>query len=169
MRLFNKFKKADNNISLTNLKDEPYKPVYFDACKFIWKNYIPQSGPSNVLQGELLRELEKLRWEAQENGNINWDEDFSYFCDFIKDTLCAQTIYNEDEKTKIKLILSYLQECGDYSLRFHNFEIPDDELDAEKIAYVYDNLYDIIADAIGQLQVRHPAPIPFEPNSEIAR
>lgn len=39
------------------------------------------------MQGELLREIEKIRCEAQDNGNINWDDDYSYFCDFISGKL----------------------------------------------------------------------------------
>lgn len=42
------------------------------------------------MQGELLRQIEKLRCEAQDNGNVNWGEDYSYFCDFINETLCNQ-------------------------------------------------------------------------------
>ena len=62
-----------------------------------------------------------------------------------------------------------MQECGSYAVRFYNGQISDNELDVEKIAYVYDNLYDIVADAIGRLQNKHPAPIPFEKNNEIKR
>ena len=158
-----------NNISLEQLKAEQYEQKNFETCKWIWRNYVPKSGQASVLQGELLRELEKLRCEAQDNGNINWDSDFAYFCNFITETLCNQTIYTDDEKVRIKLILSYFQECGEYADKFHNGQISDTELDVEKIAYVYDNLYDIVADAIGELQLRHPDPIPFEKNSEIRR
>lgn len=42
--------------------------------KFIWRNYVPKSGQSKTVQGELLRGNEKLRDESQRNGNINWDE-----------------------------------------------------------------------------------------------
>lgn len=169
MGIFDKFKKSEINVSLEQLKNEQYEQEYFEACKFIWKNYVPKSGQSTVLQGELLRELEKLRFEAQDNGNINWDSDFSYFCDFITETLCNQTIYTDDEKAKIKLILAYLQECGNYAARYNKGQISDKELDVEKVAYVDDNLYDIVADAIGKLQTKHPAPIPFEKNNEIKR
>lgn len=169
MSILDKFKKTESGISIERLKNEQYKQEYFEECKFIWKNYVPKSGQSTVLQGELLRELEKLRLEAQDNGNINWDSDFSHFCDFIAETLCNQTIYTDDEKLKIKLVLSYLQECGSYAARYNKGQISDNELDIEKIAYVDDNLYDIVADAIGKLQTKHTAPIPFENNSEIKR
>ena len=67
MGIFDKFKKKESNISIEQLKNEQYEQEYFETCKFIWKNYVPKSGQSTVLQGELLRELEKLRLEAQDN------------------------------------------------------------------------------------------------------
>ena len=169
MGIFDIFKKQDSNTLLEQLKREPYEQDNFETCKWIWKNYVPKSGQASVLQGELLRELEKLRCEAQDNGNINWDSDFSYFCNFISETLCDQTIYTDDEKVRLKLILSYLLECGEYAEKFYDGQISDQEVDVEKIAYVDDNLYNIVADAIGKLQLQHPDPIPFEKNEEIKR
>lgn len=162
MGLFDRFKKTDKNISLTNLINEPYEQKYFDECKFIWKSYVPKNGYSTVLQGELLRELEKLRCEAQDNGNINWNEEFSFFCDFIKETLFSQTIYSDEEKEKYKLILSYFKECGDYAVKYHSGHISDEDLEIEKIAYTDDNLYNIIADAIGRFSISCKNPIPFD-------
>ena len=71
---------------------EEYEQQYFDECKYIWKNYVPQAGQADNLQGELLREIEKIRCEAQDNGNINWDDDYSYFCDFISRKLTEQPV-----------------------------------------------------------------------------
>ena len=84
--MFNDFDENEN-IILKQLMKENYTQKYFDECNYIWKNYVPEIGQANVLQGELLRELEKLRYEAQNNGNMNWDKDFEYFCDFISETL----------------------------------------------------------------------------------
>lgn len=169
MKLFRKLKSKDNTVTLEQLKKENIKQKYFAECRFIWKNYVPQSGQSDVLQGELLRQIEKLRFEAQSNGNINWDEDFSWFCDFIKETLCAQSIYSAGEKAAFTRILSYIQECGGYARKFADGQIPDEELDVEKIAYTEDNLYDILSDAVGKLQAHHPEPIPYAKNNEIYR
>lgn len=74
---------------------EEYEQQYFDECKYIWKNYVPQAGQADNLQGELLREIEKIRCEAQDNGNINWDDDYSYFCDFISGKLTEQPVFSE--------------------------------------------------------------------------
>ena len=84
------------------------------------KNYVPQAGQAHNLQGELLREIEKIRCEAQDNGNINWDDDYSYFCDFISGKLTEQPIFSEVEKQEINLIMAYIKECGTYAQKFYS-------------------------------------------------
>lgn len=167
--MFDKLRKSKNKANIEALMSEQYTQRYFDECKFIWKNYVPKSGQSDVLQGELLRQIEKLRCEAQDNGNINWDEDFAFFCGFLKETLCSQNIFSKEEKEKFGLILDYFRDCGDYAMSWNSGEIPDDELDVNRIAYTQDNLYDMIADAIGQLYSNDPSPIPYEKNENIVR
>lgn len=65
------------------------------------KNYVPKKGQANNLQGELLREIEKIRCEAHDNGNKNRDNDYSYFCDFISKRLSEQSIFSVVEKEEI--------------------------------------------------------------------
>lgn len=158
----------NNNSILEQLMDEPCEKKYFNQCKIIWKNYVPKRGQSDVLQGELLRRIERLRYEAQDNGNINWDEDFSFFCDFLKETLCAQEIYTDEEKEKYKLILDYLKDCGNYAADVRDSKISDEKVEMERIAYVDNNLYDIIADAIGKFNVFYPEPIYIELNDTLS-
>lgn len=169
MGIFDEFKKEKNEVTIEELISEKYEQKYFDQCKYIWKNYVPKSGQSNVLQGELLREIEILRCEAQDNGNINWDKDFSCFCDFIKETLCYRDIFSEDEKGKIVLALEYIKECGNYAKQWNDGQILDDDVDMNRIAYTKDNLYDIVSDAIGYFQLKITEPIPFNKNDAIRR
>lgn len=68
---------------------------YLEECKYIWKNLVPKEGQADNLQGELLRQVEKLRYEAQNNGNINWDSDFEFFCEFLKLSLLQQRCTNQ--------------------------------------------------------------------------
>lgn len=133
------------------------------------ENYVPKSGQADNLQGELLREIEELRCEAQDDGNINWDEDHSYFCNFISKKLLEQSIFSNIEKEEITLIMSYIKECGMYAQKFNSGIIPENEVDIDKIAYTDNNLYDIICDKIGQLQKEHNLPIPYEKNDTIKR
>lgn len=144
-------------------------PKYTDVCRYIWKNYVPEMGQADNLQGELLREIEKLRWEAQENGNINWDEDFAYFCDFISDKLAEQPIFSEAEKDEAASIMARLKSYGEYSDKVNNGEIPYDEIDMYRIAYVEDDLYDIICEKIARLHIEHSGPVPYEKNEAIYR
>ena len=169
MSIFDRLKNNNSKITIEQLFSEKFEQQYFNECKFIWKNYVPKSGQSEVLQGELLRELEKLRNEAQDNGNINWDDDYSYFCEFIMETLCAQSIYTDQEKEKITLALNHIKKCGNYARQYSEGKIAEDKVEINRIACVADNLYDVVADAIGFMQKELPAPIPFMGNEKIKR
>lgn len=169
MGLSDMLHKVKSAITIKQLMDQPYEQKYLNECKFIWKNYVPQRGQSNVLQGELLREIEKLRCEAQDNGNINWDDDLSYFCDFIKNTLCTHDFFSDDEKQKVTLIMDYLKDCGEYAKKWNNGLISDNDVNIERRAYIGDNLYDIVADAIGYLHSKYMSSIPYEINTTIKR
>ena len=146
LRFLKKRKKDATSELLLQMMQKPYEMQHPEACKEIWSQYVPARGQAQVLQGELLRALEKLRWEAQNNGNINWDEDFVYLCSFIRDTLCSMDLFSQDDKQKIAAIMDYFQ---------HHAEE----------AYTEDNLYDVIADYIAQLYIQHPEPIRHEINT----
>lgn len=149
--------------------DESAYP-YLPRCQRIWTKYVPQVGRSTALQGELLRETEALRYEAQNNGNFNWDEDFVYFCDFIKDTLSVQAALLQDMKDEVIAAVDHIKVCGEYGRKFNDGEIPDDELDVDMIACVDDAPYDAIENAIGYMDASVDGePIPYEPNPAILR
>ena len=57
--------------------------------------------------------------------------------------------------------MSYLKECGIYAQKFNSQKISE-EVDVNKIAYINNNLYNIIRDKIGYLQKQNPQPIPYE-------
>ena len=169
MGLFDKLKKKNNSLAIEEIASKDYNQIYFEECKYIWKNYVPKNGQATNLQGELLREIEKIRCEAQDNGNMNWDDDYSYFCDFISNKLCEQSIFSDREKEEINLIMSYIKECGIYAQKYNSGKILENDIDVNKIAYTEDNLYNIIADRIGQLQKESGRPIPYEKNNNIRR
>lgn len=156
--MFDFFKKKP---TIETLKREPYDSQYLDILRHIWKTEVPKQGISDSLQGELLRQLEKLRWEAQENGNINWWEEYSSYCKFILETLSQDKIFSRQQKAELKLIMDYLKSCGEYAQAYHEDEIIDDDLEIEELAYVDDNLYDRVGDMIALFYRAHPEPIPF--------
>lgn len=169
MALFDKFKKNTKHNIIGELLSKEYTQEYFDECKYIWKNFVPKNGQAHSLQGELLREIEKLRYEAQNNGNKNWDDDYLYFCDFISKSLSEQPIFSEDEKEEIRIIMTYIKDCGLYAKKYNDGKIKDSEVNLNKIAYTGEQLYDMICDKIGKLQRTHPEAIPYKVNNNISR
>ena len=153
-----------NSDLINELISKEFEQQYFEECKHIWQNYVSLKGKSNCLQGELLREIEKIRCEAQDNGNINWDKEFTHFCEFITQNLVNQPIFSENEKQKINVIMNYIKECGLYAQQYNKGKITDDDVIPAKLAYTKDNLYDIICDFIGKLQNKHPEPINYSLN-----
>ncbi len=73
---------------------------YRDKGRFIWKNYVPKSGQSNYVQGELLRTIEKLRDEAQRNGNVNWDEGYEILSNYLLSTIEKSNILNNSDSDR---------------------------------------------------------------------
>ena len=66
-----------------------------EVASWIWHNLVPPRGQASTVQGELLRAVEKLRWEAQENGNINWDEGFLILLSFLETQFLGHAGFGE--------------------------------------------------------------------------
>jgi hypothetical protein len=115
---------------------------YFEEAKYIWKNHVPKSGQSDTVEGELIRAVEKLRYEAQNNGNGNWDEGFELFCNYLWNIL-------DDDKTFDRSTLVEIREDIDTLL---NYEEP----------YLDDDLYDRITDHCIEWSLAHKGPIKRE-------
>ena len=146
-----------------------YKPTHLNTCVKLWKEQVPERGQADSLQGELLRQLEKLRGEAQGNGNINWDANFAWFCDFIVETLRESKLFEERQMDTITGAVGYIGECGEYARRYCDGEISNDEANPMLFAYVDDDLYDYIADAIAVFAENNPEPICYEKRDFIYR
>jgi len=140
---------------------EGYQKKHLEQCMEIWKKFVPANGPATCLQGELLRQVEKLRYEAQSNGNINWDSDFDYFCDFLSEHLVDNSSLNDDLRAKILSALDRIRAHGYYACALYNEEIGDDEFDVMKIAHVKDDLYDVVFDAVAEFYLKNPSPISY--------
>lgn len=138
-----------------------YSQIYVEECKYIWKNFVPKCGQANNVQGEMLRQSVKLRNEACNNGNINWDDNFEWFCDFLKNTLSQSGIFDKDKNNKLKQVLEYIKSNGKYAKKYANGEINDTSCDIVHLAYVYDDLYDYLDDAIAEYYINHKEPIPY--------
>jgi hypothetical protein len=101
---------------------------YFDEAKRIWKSFVPKSGQSETVQGELLRAVEKLRDEAERNGNMNWDEGFEIFLNYLKSHLTDRKVFSEESIKETEQILARLSDYDD--------------------PYLDDDLYDKLSDKV---------------------
>ncbi len=146
-----------------------YRLRRMNILRRIWQEMVPEQGQSEWLQGELLRQIEKLRNEALGNGNINWDDNYTWFCDFISDTLKESGVFEEQEIKKITGALKYIRDCGEYARSYREGEISDDDANPMLFAYVDHDLYDFVADAIGKYVEVYPDPILYEKKSFIYR
>ena len=138
---------------------------YFHVCKEIWNRWVPQRGQSQVLQGELLRQIERLPYEAQSNENRNWNDDLLYYCDFLRSTLREADCLTPEEQEAVNAALVRLRSCGEVAYRYYQGEISDEELAEDyngELAYQNNDLYDRVCDAIALFYRANPNPIPYE-------
>lgn len=56
-----------------------YKPDYAHLVKQL----VPPRGSAATMQGELIRAVDKLWYEGQDNGNVNWGPDFDAFTNLL--------------------------------------------------------------------------------------
>ncbi len=121
---------------------------YFEKAKFIWQNYVPKSGQSEFVQGELLRAIEKLRDEAHRNGNINFNEKcHGILIRFLREKLSNKKVF--DKKT-IEQINEDL-----------------DRLSIEEQPYTWDDIFDRICDRVVDWNIFYGNEIKHEKNSEL--
>lgn len=142
---------------------------YIQKANELWEAYVPESGQAATLQGELLREIEALRTEAQENDNINFDEDYAYFCDFILQTLKAARCSPYLKLYRIARALATIKRYGLLAAQYNRGELSWQEflsLHKGKAAFAYhdNDLYDIILEGIVDFCEANPHPLPHRPN-----
>ena len=113
---------------------------YLALGRHIWQTYVPRSGQSLTVQGELLRANEKLRDEAHRNGNANWDEGHELLARYILDRLEAWPDFPPDRKTQLRADMSLLT-------------VP-------HAPYLEDDAFDRVALCILEWCSAHPEPVP---------
>jgi hypothetical protein len=106
-----------------------------DVARWIWKTLVPKSGQAAFVQPEILRAIEKLRWEAQTNGNINWNDRFEMLIDFIEEKLTSQPCFSNEALASVRNDLNRLRHFRPVA------ELTDDSQIAE-LPYIDDDLYD---------------------------
>ncbi|MDC8005407.1 hypothetical protein POV27_15190 [Aureisphaera galaxeae] len=122
---------------------------YLAEARYLWQNFVPKSGQADSVQGELIRAIEKLRDEAQRNGNINWDDGHEILTNFIANTLVDSNVFSEKEKQKIEDDIEALLD----------YEYPNTE----------DEIYDRMSDRIVEWYFQNKEPIPHKKNPDLRR
>jgi hypothetical protein len=125
-----------------------------EIAQWIWRNLVPKSGQASSLQGELLRAVEKLRWEAQTNGNINWDDRFEMLIDLLTNHLQREPRFSPEIRASIASDLDRLRD-------FLPVRELVDETDVGKLPYVDDDLYDRLASHVVHFCRLNPQLIPY--------
>ncbi|MCF0107345.1 MAG: hypothetical protein HUJ53_11330 [Holdemanella sp.] len=107
---------------------------YENEVKFLYQNYVPNKGKSNILQAELIRIIENLRYEALFNLNCNWNASFIESINFLKQYLPS---FNDS--------LNELLEKGKYARDYYDGLV---EMDLDKMVILDDSFYDSLLDHV---------------------
>lgn len=122
---------------------------YYKETKYLWNTYVPKKGQALTVQGELVRAVEKLRDEAQRNGNINWDNGHEILSDYVYQILVESDIFDEISLTDIKKKVD----------RIKDYDNP----------YVEDDLYNDLLDYIVEWYKNNQEPIERVENPDLHR
>ena len=138
---------------------------YANEAKVIWKKHVPKTGQSLTVEGEMIRIIEKLRWEAQNNGNINWDEGFINMCNYLREKLCDCRVFNN---VNVKDIGSDIDRLTVDTDAYFESLSDDKPIDLNKLPYVEDDLFDRLTD-FTIIWSKHYGSIPRKMNSNLWR
>jgi hypothetical protein len=120
---------------------------YPDEARSLWQTSVPRNGQAATVQGELLRAVEKLRDEAQRNGNINWNDSHQALIAYLRDTLLGSAVFDQAAALEIETDLD----------RLSRYEYPE----------ASDAPYDRLADRVIGWCRAHPKPLPHPPNPDM--
>jgi hypothetical protein len=127
------------------------KGRYQQAYDRFWDELVPGSGQADTVQGELVRAIGRLASELWRNGNINWDDGFLHFIDFLAERLNDPAVFDKPTRDQIVVDLDAIELFGDepFSYSAWDEECP----------------YDRITDRVVEWCQRHPDPIarPHDP------
>ena len=117
--------------------------LWYELCQEIWDRFVPDTGKSKALQGELLRLAEFLRTIAEEN-NENWNAECEEACDFLEHYLVYDEEYSVSDKNEMQQIIFCIRKRG-----------------RNKEAYENLILFDCIEDEITDIYIENEEPIDY--------
>lgn len=76
----------------------------------LWRTSVPRRGQAATVPGELLRAVEKLRDEAQRNGNLNWGSGYETLIAYLRDRLLGSALFDQTAAQEIETDLHRLSQ-----------------------------------------------------------
>ena len=120
---------------------------YEEDARALWQTYVPRRGQADTVQGELLRAVEKLRDEAQRNGNINWGKDHVLLANYLRGILTRSGLFDEAATAEIQRDVA----------RLLDYEYPETS----------DEPYDRLIDHIVEWARAHPEAVRRQPDRRL--
>jgi prepilin-type processing-associated H-X9-DG protein len=120
---------------------------YAEEARTLWQTHVPARGQAATVQGELIRAVEKVRDEAQRNGNVNWCDGHALLVGFVRHTLLTSGPFSAAVVAEIE------RDTG----RLLDFEHPETS----------DEPYDRLSDRVVEWSREHPDPLPRELNPSV--
>jgi hypothetical protein len=108
----------------------------------IWSDLVPAAGAAATVQGELLRSVERLRDEAQQNANANYRKDHKKMAVFVRNTLVRSGIFDQGEIVRIQNGTHLLMKASR--------------------PYTKNDVFDHLVDQVCVFYTRNPQPIPYK-------
>nr|WP_199000594.1 ankyrin repeat domain-containing protein [Flavobacterium sp. ASV13] len=138
----------DSSLDIEHIHNVVNHKDYNETAKIIWQKLVPKSGQADTVQGELLRAIEKLRDEAQRNGNGNFNENcHGILIVFLRQNLADKNIFDLKTTTQINSDL--------------------DQLTNKKSPYTDDDIYDRITNRIVDWYLKNPKQITNQKNDKL--
>lgn|SRR5574343_898232 len=142
------YSKLDTTKFYPPFSTDSLSSLYFETARYLWTNFVPKSGQSATIQGELIRASERLDHEIRDNGKINWNRQFVLLGTFLKETLLQSGIFPAEVKREIEQDIKRLIGDG-------------------KHIEMEDAVYDRITRRIVEWYWRHKEPIPHGYNEKL--
>jgi len=140
--------KIDTNIDIVELHIVVNKMNYDKTAKVVWQKLVPSSGQASSIQGELLRALEKLRDEAQRNGNVNFNNNcHRILVNFLKLYLLDKKVFTKEQINNNKIDLR--------------------EISKKTMPYTDDDVYDRLTKSVIDWYINNPEQIVYPKNEDL--
>ena len=89
------------------------KGKYKNEYGELWKKLVPQGGPAETKQGEMVRLIGRLASEYYRNGNMNWGNAFNDMVVWLSNSLNDSNVFSEKAIDQINKDLMKIQRNGE--------------------------------------------------------